>query len=188
MDTSFPAFKSKRSIIEGIKTQEQSLLAEIIEQINSNSVPIRQKRTLDSSTASDSNVRKPRNNYINPPASGPKDLHLKANLRYHHQQRHPNGSVIGAYAQMDPSGTLKVTHYVNDEKGFRWVTSATKFLNYKEVWKFFTITELGSRMASIISTMKFVTTALFFNWIKLPIIVIHFMMSGQNFLVGLFAF
>lgn len=58
-------------------------------------------------------------NSINAPVSGLKDLHLKANLKYHHQQRHPNGSTSGSYAEMDPSGQLKVTHYVNDDRGFR---------------------------------------------------------------------
>lgn len=111
-ETIYPDFKSKRSIAEGIQTDDRSFVAEIVKEIDTT----RQKRAPENATSG----RFPRDG-INP-LQGPKDIHLKANLRYHHQQRHPNGSMSGSYAQADPgSGQLKVMHYVNDDKGFRWV-------------------------------------------------------------------
>lgn len=77
----------------------------------------RRKRTSDNGVGARRNVV-----VTNGVASGiqvPKELHSKPNLKYHHQRKHPNGSVSGSYAQMDASGQLKVTHYVNDDKGFR---------------------------------------------------------------------
>lgn len=113
-ETIYPNFKSKRSIAEGIKTDDQSFVAELVKEIDTT----RQKRTPENGTSN----RFPRNGIS--PLQGPKDIHLKANLRYHHQQRHPNGSVSGSYAQVDPgSNQLKVMHYVNDDRGFRWAVS-----------------------------------------------------------------
>lgn len=116
-ETVYPNFKSKRSIAESIKTDDRSFVAEIVKEIDT----ARQKRMPKNATSN----RLPRNGIDQ--LQGPKDIHLKANLRYHHQQRHPNGSVSGSYAQVDPgSNQLKVMHYVNDDRGFRWVIGGNK--------------------------------------------------------------
>ncbi len=107
--TLYPNFKSKRSIAEGIETDKESFIAAFVK---------RPKRTANNASEG---TRSPRSNAIGAPPV-PKEIQLKANLRYHHQQRHPNGSVTGSYAQVDPQiGQLRVMHYVNDEKGFRLV-------------------------------------------------------------------
>lgn len=95
--------KFKRSITEDVRTEETFVSKSEIVTVNKETA--REKRTID-------NSNKNRNRH------GP-NLNVKAGLRYHHQQRHSNGSVSGSYAILDPKGQLQVMHYVSDDKGYK---------------------------------------------------------------------
>ncbi|XP_065218934.1 uncharacterized protein LOC135844622 [Planococcus citri] len=96
--------KIKRSVTEDIKTEETVITNTEI--ITNDKNGDRNKRTIN-------------NNSSNRKSNQGPNLNVKAGLRYHHQQRHTNGSVSGSYATLDPKGSLQVMHYVSDDKGYR---------------------------------------------------------------------
>ncbi|XP_065210664.1 uncharacterized protein LOC135838671 isoform X2 [Planococcus citri] len=96
--------KIKRSVTEDIKTEETVITNTEIIADNENGN--RNKRTINNNSSDHKSSQGP-------------NLNVKAGLQYHHQQRHPNGSVSGGYAMLDPKGSLQVMHYVSDDKGYR---------------------------------------------------------------------
>lgn len=41
------------------------------------------------------------------------------NIQYRMEERHPNGSVVGSYGQVQPDGKIRVVSYVADKDGIK---------------------------------------------------------------------
>lgn len=41
------------------------------------------------------------------------------NFQYRSEERYPNGTVVGSYGFVDPTGAPRTYNYVADEKGYR---------------------------------------------------------------------